>query len=393
MTTKRSSIVDPFVSSIYHCISRCVRRSSLIDDPKRRGWLQQRLAFLAQFGAIDVITFAIMRNHMHLLLRTHPELVSAMSDREVAWRWRSLLRTKSMVRAGIGSSESEVTDEEVAQILCSPRRIAKARRDLSELGFFHRLLKEPCARRWNREEDVTGHFWDGRFKSPRVLDDQALLAVSAYIDLNEIHAGAARDIESSVWSSVCLQWKRLLESVTARVNGQATDAPAIEAMLSEVAWEPVYPCCRAKWPEASVDSCLPSNHAQAAGCLPLKSVAEYIDLVDRVGRELRSDKACRILPGVPRALGSLLNALTAKLGQLATPSLNSLTTGACMIASNVGREIDTLVCRTVTATLEQIRPTAWLGTAQGTCYGSRDLVRLEAMRRGRSRLNIGFTLR
>ena len=42
---------------------------------------------------------------------------------------------------------------------------------LCSLGFFHRLLKEPCARMWNREDRVSGHFWEGRYQSLPVLDE------------------------------------------------------------------------------------------------------------------------------------------------------------------------------------------------------------------------------
>ncbi len=122
----------------------------------------QRLEFLSHHFGIDVISFAIMRNHMHLLLRSRPELIAAMSDREAAFRWKSLLQPRAR-RSRFGDVDSNaICEKDLASITCSPARIAKVRADLSDLGFFHRLLKEPCARMWNREEEATGHLWEGR---------------------------------------------------------------------------------------------------------------------------------------------------------------------------------------------------------------------------------------
>ena len=90
----RADLFDPAEVSVVHCINRCVRRCFLCgDDPHtganydhRKAWLERRLAFLAgQFG-IDVLGFAILSNHFHLVLRNRPDVVAAWSDSEVASR-------------------------------------------------------------------------------------------------------------------------------------------------------------------------------------------------------------------------------------------------------------------------------------------------------------------
>jgi hypothetical protein len=64
--------------------------------------------------------------------------------------------------------------------------------------WFTKCLKEPLARIANRRESCQGHFWQGRYKSIAVLDDEALVAVCAYIDLNPVAAGTAKTPEDSL---------------------------------------------------------------------------------------------------------------------------------------------------------------------------------------------------
>jgi hypothetical protein len=65
-----------------------------------------------------------------------------------------------------------------------------------------KCLKEPLSRLVNRQEKVRGAFFEGRFKSVAILDDGALLAVGAYIDLNPVAAGIAEAPETSKYTSI-----------------------------------------------------------------------------------------------------------------------------------------------------------------------------------------------
>jgi REP element-mobilizing transposase RayT len=71
----RARIVDSSASGFYHCISRCVRRASLCGDKYdyRRQWIEQRLAELLDVFTIEAYGYAIMSNHLHLILKTDPK--------------------------------------------------------------------------------------------------------------------------------------------------------------------------------------------------------------------------------------------------------------------------------------------------------------------------------
>jgi hypothetical protein len=80
--------------------------------------------------------------------------------------------------------------------------VEKTRKRLANLGWFMKCLKEPLARRANREDGSTGAFWEGRYKSIAVLDETILLATAAYIDLNPLFAGVAPTPEDSRHTSL-----------------------------------------------------------------------------------------------------------------------------------------------------------------------------------------------
>ena len=77
MATACSQLVDTNSSGYYRCVSRCVRRAWLCGFDQftgqpfehRRGWIEERLLELADVVAISLYAFAVMSNHVHVVLR------------------------------------------------------------------------------------------------------------------------------------------------------------------------------------------------------------------------------------------------------------------------------------------------------------------------------------
>ena len=195
----RAHLVDPAVTRWYHCVTRCARRAFLLGEgmQDRKSWIEHRLEELAEIFSVAVAGFAILDNHLHLLVRLDPDVAQNWSDEDVVRRWRRLFPPRDKARQIV-----PVSDEWVQARLKDARWVATARERLQSLSWFMKCLKEPLSRLANREEQTHGAFFEGRFKSVAILDEESLLVTCAYIDLNPVAAGIVEVPEASAHTSI-----------------------------------------------------------------------------------------------------------------------------------------------------------------------------------------------
>src|SRR6185503_10379731 len=139
-----------------------------------------------------------LSNHFHLILRSRPDVVSTWSDAEVARRWLMLCP----VRKTADGLPAEPSDPEIDSIKNVPEKLATVRTRLSDIAWWMRLLCQQVATRANKDDQETGKFWQSRYRAVRLLDEQAILACAAYVDLNPIRAAMAQTLEDSDYTSV-----------------------------------------------------------------------------------------------------------------------------------------------------------------------------------------------
>ena len=189
MTMARGKLVDSSVTRYYHCISRCVRRAFLCGEgcEHRKQWVEDRLKELASIFAIEVCAYAVLDNHLHVVLRLNDASSAGWSDEETVRRWGKLFPPRGKDRQAL-----EVTNAWVEDRLKDAKWIAECRKRLNDLGWFMKCVKEPLSRMANREDECRGTFWEARFKSIAILDEEALLTTLAYVDLNVMAAGMAK---------------------------------------------------------------------------------------------------------------------------------------------------------------------------------------------------------
>mgnify|MGYP001942265137 CR=1 FL=1 len=127
--------------------------------------------------------YAIMSNHYHVVLHINTERAKRWSDFEVVERWHQLFN-------GTVLSQRYLRWDGLprAEMIAFQPVIDKWRLRLQYISWFMRVLNEEIARAANSEDGCTGRFWEGRFKSQALLDEAALIACMAYVDLNPVRA-------------------------------------------------------------------------------------------------------------------------------------------------------------------------------------------------------------
>ena len=137
MTYPRRQIVGPESSGFFHCVSRCVRRAFLCGEDAysgrsyehRKTWVEERLLALADCFAVGLYAYAVMSNHVHVVLYAAPQAANDWSDEEVAERWVRLFPVR------IDETVDERLCQEKAQGLQGdPERMMELRRRLGDLS-------------------------------------------------------------------------------------------------------------------------------------------------------------------------------------------------------------------------------------------------------------------
>lgn len=149
----------------------------------------------AAFSGVNVLTYAILSNHFHILIEV-PEQPT-LDDAELLRRVEALYgaveastvreRWDTWNRDGFGALVAREQD-------CLRRR-------MGDVSPFMKLLKQRYSFSYNRRHRRTGTLWEGRYASILVeAESRALSAVAAYIDLNPVRAGIVKDPADYRWS-------------------------------------------------------------------------------------------------------------------------------------------------------------------------------------------------
>jgi REP element-mobilizing transposase RayT len=246
----------------------------------RRGWIAARLQRLASVFAVDVAGYAVMSNHFHVVVRIDVERAAAWTTDEVLARWTALFSGPLLVQRYMAEGRAGLA---AGDVLAVDQLAATYRARLADLSWFMRTLNEGIARQANAEDNVTGRFWEGRFKSQALLDEQALIAAMAYVDLNPIRAGIAETPEDSDFTSI---QQRLGREPKREENAEAEACQDAVEALPRAPLVPFDATGRTEW------------------AIPY-AFDDYLELVDWLGRAVHPAKRGRIPPDRPKILARL----------------------------------------------------------------------------------------
>ena len=237
-----------------------------------------------------------MSNHIHLVLRSRPDVVKEWDNTEVARRWLMLCP----VRRDENRQPEEPTEFELNNIRNDKEKVAAIRSRLSDISWWMRLLSQNIAQRANKEDQEIGKFWQARYRAVRLLDETAILACAAYVDLNPIRAAIAETIEDSDFTSAQKRARELqgsLSQTSSHEGIQDQGDALVSASHSARHLSPVDLSgsdVRSAGGETGHGKTWPCSHAQGQRCsdkgfLPMSTV-DYLNLLDWTARQVRSDK-------------------------------------------------------------------------------------------------------
>ena len=109
------------------------------DFSHRKAIVERRILALGNLFSVGIYAYAVMRNHLHVVVELIPQVAAAWSADEVAARWCRLY-----------PRQNQATNARAEVLAGNACRIKVLRGRLGDLSWFMRRLAEPIARRANR---------------------------------------------------------------------------------------------------------------------------------------------------------------------------------------------------------------------------------------------------
>ncbi len=183
--------------SFYHVVSRLTDRQRTLKEPEKRHF-HDLMRRLEKFSGVQVVTYCLMENHFHLLVRVpQRDKQTPLTETRLRELLPLIYRRRELKDAllEVDRATLDSTGKQMGEILTR----YQARRFL--LSVFLKELKQRYTRWHNRRHRRVGTLWENRFRSVLVEGDEtALLTIAAYIDLNPVRAGIVNDPKDYRWS-------------------------------------------------------------------------------------------------------------------------------------------------------------------------------------------------
>ncbi len=169
-------------------MTRTVNGERLFKD-REKEILRKMLWQVADFCGVEVLTYCIMSNHFHVLVRV-PD-VTEITDKELLRRYKVLYpKPTEYQTASIGVLEKDLAAGGGEAEWIRKKLMAR----MGDLSEFMKAVKQRFSVWYNRSHKRYGTLWAERFKSVLVEGQgNPLQTMAAYIDLNPVRAGLVED--------------------------------------------------------------------------------------------------------------------------------------------------------------------------------------------------------
>jgi len=197
-------LAAPGCPGLYHVTSRVVDKRIIFGEKERAKFLKLAKGY-AVFGGIDLVSWCLMGNHFHLMVRVRAEDATKLSDEEVLERCSHIYEGWKLERLRVNyeNSPSEASRKQL---------LDPFRERMGSLPEYVGQVKKAFTLWYNIRNNRCGTLWEGRYHSTLMeheadekrVKEQGLggLAqrIAAYIDLNPLRAGEVAEPEGNDWS-------------------------------------------------------------------------------------------------------------------------------------------------------------------------------------------------
>ena len=187
----------------YHVMSRVAGGDLLFGDVEKEAF-RKLMRRLERFSGVEVLTYAVMGNHFHVLLRVpeRKKFLRKFKKGTVDDREKRLLDHLRLLysQAYLTQLKAELTVmKEKGMDELYEKTVQGYLARLCSLEHFMKELKERFSRWFNKRHGRRGTLWQDRYRSVLVEDGEALRTMAAYIDLNPVRAGLVEDPKDYRW--------------------------------------------------------------------------------------------------------------------------------------------------------------------------------------------------
>ena len=218
----RPFLFDQSQAGCFHVVNRIYDRKYLLDTEGKDLLLKLVRAYEDVCG-LEVLTFCIMDNHFHLLVRVphRPEGFDVPLEVVVARLERALgEESAKLMHRNLEfwrTTKNESAIEEWRQ-----QQVAR----MFSLSEFMKAIQLRFSRWFNLRNGRRGTLWEGRYTSVIVEEEErALRTIAAYIDLNPVRAGMASDPADYRWSGYA-----------EAMAGKARSRRGLVRIIGQMAW-------------------------------------------------------------------------------------------------------------------------------------------------------------
>ncbi len=218
---KRIFLFENSQAGVFHATSRFLDRAYHFGSEESKDQFLKMVRAYEDLLGVEVLTFCIMSNHFHLLVRVphRPEgfdvpleVILARMERAIGDEAMALVRTQLdlWTRSGLSGVIEEWRQKQVDRMF--------------SLSEFMRCVKLRFTRWHNRKHGRRGTIWEEKFGSVVVEEEErALRTMAAYVDLNPVRAGMVSDPADYRWSGYAeaMAGKARARRGLVRIIGQA----------------------------------------------------------------------------------------------------------------------------------------------------------------------------